>query len=125
MWSRMYDNIQESTDCPSEDVIEDDDMLDGWFLIQQKKRDKEKAESDFDKMNNSKLKNADDIFIMAGSQKDAEKIDSMNDINGKMTKKERAAALRRKGSMGQHEFRDENLKLRQQSNQQFKDKFGR
>ena len=125
MWSRMYDNIQESTDCPSEDVIEDDDMLDGWFLIQQKKRDKEKAESDFDKMNNSKLKNADDIFIMAGSQKDVEKIDSMNDTHGKMTKKERAASLRHKGSMEQHEFRDEKLKLRQQSNQQFKDKFGR
>ena len=63
--------------------------------------------------------------MMAGSQKEAEKIDNMNDMHGKMTKKERAAAIKHKGSMEQHEFRDEQLRARRQSNQQFKDKFGR
>ena len=126
MWSRMYDNIQESMDCPSDDVIEDDDLLDGWFLVQKQKRDKEKAETEFDNtMNNPKLSNADDIFLMAGSQKDAEKIDSLNDIHGQMTKKERAAAIKHTGGMQQHEFRDERLRATRQSTQQFKDKFGR
>ena len=125
MWSRMYDNIQESMDCPSEDVINDDDMLDGWFLIQGQKRDKEKAETEFESMSNSKISNSDEVYMMAGSQKEAEKIDNMNDMHGKMTKKERAAAIKHKGSMGQHEFRDEQLRARRQSNQQFKDKFGR
>ena len=126
VWSKMYDNIQESMDCPSDDVIEDDDMLDGWFLVQKQKRDKDKAEAEFNNtVNNPKLNHADDVFLMAGSQKDAEKIDSMNDMHGKMTKKERAAAIKHKGSVEQHEFRDERLKARRQSNQQFKDKFGR
>jgi len=122
----MYDNIQESMDCPSEDVINDDDMLDGWFLTQKQKRDKEKAESEFEQsISNEKINNSDEIFVMAGSRHEAEKIDSMNSVHGKMTKKERTATLQHKGSMEQHEFRDEKLKLRQQSNQQFKDKFGR
>jgi hypothetical protein len=126
LWSRMYDNIQESMDCPSEDVIEDDDMLDGWFLIQKQKREQEKAKSEFeDTMKNSKITNSDEIFVMAKSQEEAEKVDSMNTVHGKMTKRERSATIKSKGSVGQHEFTDEKLKLRQQSNQQFKDKFGR
>ena len=126
VWSKMYDNIQESMDCPSDDVIEDDDMLDGWFLIQKQKREQEKAEAEFDKtMNNPKLSDVDDIFLMAGSKQDAEHIDNMNTTHGKMVKKERAAAIKHKGSVEQHEFRDEQLRARRQSNQQFKDKFGR
>ena len=44
----MYDNIQESMDCPTEDVINDDDMLDGWFIVQNRKREKDKKEKDVD-----------------------------------------------------------------------------
>jgi hypothetical protein len=125
MWSRMYDNIQESMDCPSDDVIKDDDILDGWFLMQQQKRDKEKAEAEFESTANSKISNSDEIFMMAGSQEQADKIESINSLSGKMRKKERLAVIQNKGSAEQHDFRDERLKLRQQSNQQFKDKFRR
>lgn len=125
MWSRMYDNIQESMDCPSDDVIQDDDMLDGWFLIQKQKREKEKAEAEFESMANSKISNSDEIFMMAGSREEADKIDSINSLSGKMVKKERSEVIKHKGSANQSDFRDERLKLRQQNNQQFKDKFGR
>jgi len=125
MWSRMYDNIQESMDCPSDDVIKDDDMLDGWFLMQQQKRDKQKAEAEFESTASSKISNSDEIFMMAGSQEQADKIESINSLSGKMRKKERLAVIQNKGSAEQHDFRDERLKLRQQSNQQFKDKFRR
>jgi len=47
-WSRVYDNINESLDCPLDFVIEDDDMLDGWLLIQKNKREKEAKERDKD-----------------------------------------------------------------------------
>jgi len=44
MWSRMYDSIQESVEPPEMDVIEDDDMLDGWLSIQhdQKRQERRK-----------------------------------------------------------------------------------
>lgn len=126
LWSRTYDNIQESTECPSDDVIEDDDMLDGWFIIQRKKREKQKAEADFDSATNSdKIKNSGEIFVMARSKKDAEKIDSMNDIGGKMIKKQREQLIKQKGEVSQNEFQDEKIKLTNQSTQMFKDKFRR
>ena len=31
-WSRVYDNVHESTEVPTEDIIEDDLALDGWFV---------------------------------------------------------------------------------------------
>ena len=42
VWSRMYDSVHESQDAPSEAVIADHDMLDGWFILQKRKRDKDK-----------------------------------------------------------------------------------
>lgn len=48
-WSKVYDNVQESLDCPDDNVISDDDMLDGWFLIQKEKREREKLEQELEK----------------------------------------------------------------------------
>ncbi len=126
IWSKMYDNIQESVDCPSEDVINDDDMLDGWFLLQKNKRDKEKAQREFEETNtNSKIKNADEVFIMANSKEDFARIDNMNDIHQKMIKKQRFETIKKKGEASQLDFQDEKLKLAQVSNTMFRDKFRR
>jgi hypothetical protein len=126
VWSRMYDNVQESLDCPSEDVTKDDDMLDGWFIIQKRKRDKERAESEMENsITNDKIKNAGELFIMAGSNKDAERINSMNDINSTMIKKQRMATIKSKGEAQDIDFQDQRLQLTQKSNEMYKDKFRR
>jgi hypothetical protein len=126
IWSRMYDNIQESMDCPSDDVIVDDDMLDGWFIIQRKKQDKERAERELgSSTKNSKITDADEVFVMAGSQNDIDRINTMNSTTGQMTKKERMAVIHQKGDAKDLDFRDQQLKVRRQSNEQYKGKFGR
>lgn len=126
IWSRTYDNIYESMDCPSDDVIADDDMLDGWFIVQRKKREKQRAEAEVeDTVKNDKIKNSDEIFLMAGSKKDANRINEINDLGGKMVKKQRDILIKQKGEVTQNEFKDEKLKLTNQSNQMFKDKFRR
>lgn len=72
-WSNIYDNVSESMDCPSEDVISDDDMLDGWFIDQKNKREKEaKKDSISDKIKSSKIANANHVFVMA---EDEEEVD--------------------------------------------------
>ena len=38
-------------DCPTDDVIKDDDLLDGWFVIQAKKREKDRLEKEFEEKN--------------------------------------------------------------------------
>ena len=125
-WSTMYDNIYESPDAPDEDVINDDDLLDGWTISQKKKREREKAQAELEKKMGDKAQGAGEVFLMAGSSKDAERIESLNDINATMTKKDRLNTIRKSdGPVNQQDLPDEKLKIRNQLNQQYKDKFRR
>ena len=124
--SRMYDNIQESMDCPSDSVINDDDMLDGWFIIQNKKQDKERAESELEsRVSNDKISNSEEVFVFAETQQDVDAINSVNSYQAQMVKKERMEVLQQKGEAQDLDFRDQRLKMTQMSNEQFKGKFRR
>lgn len=123
IWSNMYDNIQESVDCPTEDVINDDDMLDGWFIIQRKKNESERAKSELEqKTQNSKIANSDEILIMASSRDDAENIHSMNSVHGETIRKQRLNTVRKKGKAQDTDFQDRQLEIRNQAQQAFKQK---
>lgn len=124
IWSQMYDGVQESLDCPTNDVIEDDDMLDGWFIIQGKKRDKERAEKEFENnVKSDKIKNASEVYVVANNKKDKDRIDGMNSVHGQAIKNQRMSLIKRKGSVGQHEFADEQLRLQTQSTDMYKGRF--
>lgn len=115
----MYDNIQESLDCPNKEVIEDDDMLDGWFIIQSRKREKEKADRDFEaSTNNSKIKNSSEVFVMAGDKNHVEKINNMNDITVKSLKKQREKIIEKRGLVLEQELPDKKIEMQVLSNQQ-------
>ena len=120
MWSQMYDNIQESMDCPTKEVIEDDDMLDGWFIVQAEKREQEKAENEFDNNTNEKV-NSDEVFVMTKNEKDIHRVENMNSLDSKMVKKQRAAVMKKKGSAQQQDFRDEILKQKNKQMEAFKE----
>jgi muconolactone delta-isomerase len=123
MWSQMYDNIQESMECPSNDVINDDDMLDGWFIIQSKKRDREKVEKEFEGSASDRIKNSDEVFVMSHSNKQTQSIEAINNPLVQQIKKQREAVIKKKGVAEQHDFADERLKARNKQTQAFKDKF--
>ena len=86
MWSKIYDNIRESTECPKEEIVNDNDAIDGWLLIQKENKKVEKT----DKQYNSKLGNAQDIFIIA---KNKEEIDRINNMNSQYSKQLRDSRL--------------------------------
>jgi hypothetical protein len=115
VWSQMYDNIQESLDCPSKDVIEDDDMLDGWFIVQNRKREKEKIEKEFENSTkNTKIKGASEVFIMAKDPEKAKNIQNMNSQQAKAIIDQRSKIIESKGTVGQEEFADEKMKIHTQ-----------
>jgi hypothetical protein len=118
IWSQVYDNIQESLDCPNDTVIKDDDLLDGWFLIQAKKREKEKLEKEFDSQNkNEKIKNSGEVYVMVNpNDKDGfKKVNALNDPISKQIQKQRFDVLQQKGGKAyQHDFIDEKQKLQMQ-----------
>ena len=126
VWSRMYDNIQESMDCPTDDVIEDDDLLDGWFIVQRKKREKERAEAEFEDSNkNDKIKNSGEIFMIASNKKEADKINMLNDTHGQTVKKQRMQSVKSGRASRDLDFQDVKIDMNAKSNQMFKDKFRR
>lgn len=75
--SSMYDSVYESMDCPDEDIIDDNDALDGWFIFQKRKRLLEKKEKGVDQLL-GKGKNSGEIFLMANSKEDIQEISDMN-----------------------------------------------
>ncbi|MGB0657638.1 MAG: hypothetical protein ACPGOS_01095, partial [Gammaproteobacteria bacterium] len=63
-FSSMYDNVNESSESPAEDVINDDDCLDGWFIVQKREYEKSKNKKDMEKLlGNSKVANSQEIFL--------------------------------------------------------------
>ena len=81
LWSKTYDSAHESPDCPSERVLEDNDLFDGWMIKQRRERetstDSKMAE---DTITNSKIANSQDIFIpVDGSVEDIEAVECLND----------------------------------------------
>ena len=121
LWSQTYDNIHESMDCPSDDVIDDDDMLDGWLIFQSRKRKQEKVEQDMDKKMSSKVKNSSEVYLMASNIDEAKDIENINSYHSKMIKKQRQAVIKHSGDAGvtQDKFQDEILDQQAKQNQQF------
>lgn len=79
-YSKMYDNVYEHPDCPEDSVINDDDVLDGWFIFQKKKREREQKQSQFNSTSKkNKLDNAQEIFLMPNENQTIEDIMDLND----------------------------------------------
>tara|TARA_R110000824_G_scaffold176673_1_gene355793 strand:- start:155 stop:721 length:567 start_codon:yes stop_codon:yes gene_type:complete len=96
-FSNMYDNVFESPDAPKEAVIEDNDCLDGWFVVQKRKYEKQKKEMEkheSDRALNSKIANSDEVFLMANDQYEAQEIYGMNDPMARQTLKARQAQIK-------------------------------
>lgn len=123
VWSKMYDNVQESPEAPADDILEDDDMLDGWFILQKQKRDKMRLEAEMEAGGNDKINKAGEVFMVAKTKKDRERIESMNSTHSKVIKQQRISVAKKRGIVEAGQFQDEKLEMQSMSNEQFKGKF--
>ena len=105
-WSQIYDNVQESLECPDQEVIEDDDMLDGWFIHQTNKRKQEKDRQDILSEVGNSVQNHQNVYVIANSQEKANKIHNMNDIQAKSIKARRREQLKKAGNLKFHHYED-------------------
>lgn len=83
-WSRLYDNVYESMETPPDNVIQDDDLLDAWLIIQRRKRKEGKQEKESQTIKiskNQRINNAQNVFVMIG-----EDIDPITGKNIQMVK---------------------------------------
>ena len=104
----MYDNIAESPDSPSEDVLEDDDMLDGWLLIQRREREKDKKEKSVESViGNQKISGADEVFVAAKSQEDIDRINQLNDMQAAIVREQRLSQIKSSDGGVKHQDLDD------------------
>jgi len=118
-WSKLYDSIQEHPDPPPKEVLEDDDLLDGWVILEQKKREKSKQEGEGHKAG---LGGAQEVFIPVDSASDAKRVDDMNATGARFTKKQRMAVLQKRKVVGEQNMPDSQQKMAMQSAQQFRNR---
>jgi hypothetical protein len=84
---RMYNNVRQHPECPSDEIIDDDDALDGWFLFQKDKQKKEKVKNSLLSKVRGKIKDHSSVFIFTQDEEERKAIWEMNDIEGKRTLK--------------------------------------
>ena len=77
--SKMYNSVREHPECPDDDLIEDDDALDGWMLFHRRKIEKERKKNKLMDSVGGKYKNANEIFVVTNSIEETKEIYSLND----------------------------------------------
>jgi hypothetical protein len=126
MYTKMYSSANEHPESPSDEVVADDDLFDGWMISNRRKNEKTKKHNEVDNMISPKQRNAGELFIVASSNDDAKKIESLNSLESQVKVNERKKFLK-KAKKGQV-VRDANLPDRKrqiqiQANQEFAEKF--
>ena len=98
--SRMYDSIYEHPECPEDSVIEDDDMLDGWMIIQRKNNAKNKKQKS---LGNNKINEANEVFIVTDNTEDVASIVDLNTDENKAILMEKLKYINSNSNQGQVE----------------------
>lgn len=113
-FSYMYDNVYKHPECPPDVVIQDDDLLDGWQLVQKEKyeqRKKEGVEDDglrgdsvekFVMLRKPGEENLTDEEI----KERARAVYNQNSVESKLIIKERENVLKEKGKVKETELPD-------------------
>jgi hypothetical protein len=106
--SMLYDYIYEHPERPDESVIDDDDMLDGWLILQRRGAKKSNGPS----TTNDKIRNSQEVFFPADTHEDAQRVMDMNDAGAKRVLKRRFEHLRKHGKVEELDMPDTALRLR-------------
>lgn len=97
--SRMYDNVYEHPECPGDNIINDDDALEGWMIFQKKKNEAAKKQNSFDSTTNANMKKAGEVFMMAESNEDIESILDMNTSESRAKMNEKLSYINKVGTV--------------------------
>lgn len=122
--TKMYDSAYQHPECPPDKVFEDDDIFDGWMIVQKRENEKIKNKNRTEKMLEGKnLNKAGEIFIMANSQEEAQNIYDLNDNTSRHIIKERENTIKRSaGTVESNRLPDAQRELTVKMNEQFKNR---
>lgn len=109
-WSTIYDSVYEAYERPSKNIIEDDDLLDSWFIRQGEKIEG-KIQTTMAPQSNKPGRNEE--FIMADAE-GAKRVYGMNNPSTRAQIKARQKLLNRQGSIQEQDMPDSKQEMRRQ-----------
>lgn len=104
-YSSMYDSVFDHPEKPQQNVIDDDDLLDGWMILQQRNAEKNKQQQEIIN-SNSKLGKAQEVFVFTDSKEGVEQILDMNSSEAKATIKERSNIINKNNTLDHSKLPD-------------------
>lgn len=116
-WTRMYDSVYESMETPSDEIIEDDYAIDGWFIAQRRKRDEDRKSS------GNNLPDAAEVFVPVGSDKEAARVHDMNTQEGKNIIKSQIKDIEEKGTVKESELSHVKQDLAMKANRKLMERY--
>lgn len=118
VWSGMYENVSAHPECPADEVLEDDDLLDGWFILQRRARAQRDVERRADDVvTNEKVRNSDEVYIVAQTPEDVARVEALNDEAARQAKRSRAEAIKARGAVQHVDLPDMRMWARMQAAQ--------
>lgn len=119
-YSKVLDSIREHMESPGEEIIMDDDALDGWILFQNQKNEKEKKQNEVLDKYNLRNKNAGEIFVVSNNADERRSIYGLNDTQTNRDIMQAAKISKEKGSVEWSELPHVQKQLKQQAMEQRK-----
>ena len=115
-WTVRIENLYQHSNCPSESVIEDNDLLDGWYIMEARKQKEEKKEGVLGKISNEAIANSDEIYIVADTIDERDEIRDLNSAYSRSIQKRRHIELNAVGEMRETDFSDVKQKAQMEFN---------
>lgn len=107
VFSKMYDNARQSTECPPDEVFNDDDMFDGWMIKQKEKVEQDRKKRRADQLHETKTKgsksDAGELYLMADSPEEATEVARLNAFAERMKLRDQMREVKSAGEEGIHE----------------------
>jgi len=116
-WSRLYDNIAEAVEQPDKIVLDDDDLLDGWLILQYKQRESERMKKPNDSLNIQG--GAQEVFIPVETIDDARRVAGMNDLASQMLKRQRLNLIQKQGRVEEQDMPDSQQEMIMEATRKF------
>lgn len=123
-WSSLFDSVHEHPECPSEDVFADDDAFDGWLVIQKRKREEKGKIAAAEAIENDKIRNSGEVFIVADTVEDAKRIQAMNDPHTNAILSQKFAHIAKVGQVDEADLPDVRRKNRMAAVSAMKERLG-
>jgi hypothetical protein len=117
-YTTFYENIRKHPDCPSDEILEDADALDGWIILKNREAEAEKGKKKVASMVHGKLSKAAEVYLPAKDIDEVKKIESLNPPVVQRIKKQREKQLQKHGTLRQDQFIDVQTDLLQQAEMQ-------